>query len=76
MGHSFCSHAKHKVEHITEEHKKMDDAYREVCIMFNESSRTTEPSEFFSQFAQFISEWKVSDSDCSIREILGGMYCQ
>lgn len=38
----------------------MDDAYREVCIMFNESSKTTEPSEFFSQFTQFISEWKVS----------------
>ena len=60
VGHSFCNHAKHKVEHITEEHKKMDDAYREVCIMFNESSKTTEPSEFFSQFTQFINEWKVS----------------
>ena len=60
MGHSFCNHAKHKVEFITEEYKKMDDAYREVCIMFNESSKTTEPSEFFTQFTQFISEWKVS----------------
>ena len=47
----------------------MDDAYREVCIMFNESSKTTEPSEFFSQFTQFINEWKVS-TDCTIREYL------
>ena len=59
-GHSFCNHAKQKIEDISEEYKKMDDAYREVCIMFNESSKTTEPSEFFSQFTQFISEWKVS----------------
>lgn len=58
--HSFCSHAKGKVQHITEEHKKMNDAYREVCIMFNESSKTTEPAEFFSQFTQFINEWKAS----------------
>jgi len=58
-GHSFCSHAKAKVQQISEEHKKMNDAYREVCIMFNESSKTTEPAEFFSQFTQFINEWKV-----------------
>ena len=70
MGHSFCSHAKRKVEEITEEHKKMDDAYREVCLMFNESSKTIEPSEFFTQFTQFINEWKVSALMTVLLEVL------
>ncbi len=52
----------------------MDDAYREVCLMFDEAPRTTEPAEFFSMFRDFITEWQVSwsnlfDRTCSSQPI-------
>lgn len=57
--HSFYSHAHKKVYLMTETYKKMDDAYREVCLMFSESPKTTEPSDFFGAFQRFIQDWKV-----------------
>ena len=44
---------------MTETYSKMDDAYREVCLMFSESPKMTEPSDFFGMFAKFITDWKV-----------------
>ena len=38
---------------------EMQDAYREVCLMFSESPKTTEPADFFGMFAKFTREWKV-----------------
>ena len=57
--HSFYNHAHKKVEHLGELFDKMEDAYREACLMFNESPKTTDPTDFFGIFRGFIFEWKV-----------------
>ena len=56
---SFYLHAQKKVEILTETFSKMEDAYREVCLMFSESPKTVEPSEFFGMFQKFVRAWKV-----------------
>lgn len=38
----------------------MQDAYSEVCLMFSENPKTTEPADFFGLFSKFTKEWKVS----------------
>ena len=38
---------------------KMEDAYREVCLMFGENPKTTDPADFFGVFKRFVTEWKV-----------------
>jgi hypothetical protein len=55
---SFYLHAQKKVEILTETFSKMEDAYREVCLMFSESPKTVEPSEFFGMFQKFVRAWK------------------
>ncbi len=42
-----------------ESYGRMEDAYRETCLMFDESPRTIEPVEFFGMFRDFIAEWQV-----------------
>ena len=58
--HSYFNLAKRKVDLVVETYAKMEDAYREVCLMFDESPKQTDPSDFFGIFANFIKEWKVS----------------
>ena len=60
LSHSFYLHAHKKVEIMTETYAKMEDAYREVCLMFSESPKTVDPSEFFGMFQKFVKAWKVS----------------
>ena len=60
LSHSFYLHAHKKVEILTETYSKMEDAYREVCLMFSESPKTTEPSDFFGMFQKFVKAWKVT----------------
>lgn len=59
--HSFYLHAHKKVNIMTETYSKMEDAYREVCLMFSESPKTMEPSDFFGMFQKFVKSWKVSN---------------
>ena len=44
---------------MIETYTKMEDAYREVCLMFSESPKTVEPADFFGMFRKFIKDWKV-----------------
>ena len=57
--HSFFLHAQKKVDILTDTFSKMEDAYREVCLMFSESPKTMEPSDFFGMFQKFVRTWKV-----------------
>ena len=59
---SFFLHAQKKVDILTETFSKMEDAYREVCLMFSESPKTVEPSDFFGMFQKFVKVWKVSSA--------------
>ena len=52
---------------MTETYSKMEDAYREVCLMFSESPKTMEPSDFFGMFQKFVKSWKVSNDTTQIR---------
>ena len=59
---SFYLHAQKKVDILTDTFSKMEDAYREVCLMFSESPKTVEPSDFFGMFHKFVKTWKVNIS--------------
>ena len=52
---------------MTETYSKMEDAYREVCLMFSESPKTMEPSDFFGMFQKFVKSWKVSNGTTQVR---------
>lgn len=41
----------------------MEDAYREICLMFSENPKNTDPSDFFGIFAKFIKNWKVKNTN-------------
>ena len=58
--HSFHKHASKKMEHLNATFAKMEDAYREICLMFSENPKTTDPSDFFGIFAKFTRDWKVN----------------
>lgn len=57
---SFYNQAHKKVQHLGESFAKMEDAYREACLMFSESPKNIDPTDFFCLFQNFIKEWKVS----------------
>ena len=57
--HSFYNRAHKKVKHLEESFTKMEDAYREACLMFCESPKNTDPADFFGLFKNFVTEWKV-----------------
>ena len=56
---SFYNQAHKKVQHLDQSFAKMEDAYREACLMFSESPKATDPADFFGLFRKFITEWKV-----------------
>ena len=56
---SFCNQAHKKVQHLGESFAKMEDAYREACLMFSESPKNIDPTDFFCLFQNFIKAWKV-----------------
>ena len=37
----------------------MEDAYAQVCAMFGENPKVTEPADFFKAFIDFIANFKV-----------------
>ena len=41
----------------------MEDQYREVCSLFCENPKTTEPSEFFKSFHKFIEAYKNAERE-------------
>lgn len=65
--HSFHLHASKKVHQVTELYKRMDDVYREACLLYGEDPypKSDESStgqgfhNFFSYFQKFIWDWKV-----------------
>ena len=57
--HSFYNRAVRKVTRLAEAYKKMDEAYTKACSLFCESPKTTEPSEFFAHFRDFVAAFKV-----------------
>ena len=66
--HSFHLHASKKVHQVTELYKRMDDVYREACLLYgedpypksDESGGTSQGfHNFFSYFQRFIWDWKV-----------------
>ena len=44
---------------MSEKYRKMDEAFREACVMFGENPKTKEPSEFFQVFINFMNQFKV-----------------
>ena len=61
--HSFYNRAFRKVQVLSENYKKMDDAFKDVCTLFGENPRSTDPSEFFGLFVNFVQMWKVGDTN-------------
>ena len=41
----------------------MEDQYKEVCALFCENPKTTEPSEFFNSFHKFIQAYKNAERE-------------
>ena len=58
--HSFYNRAVRKVEHVSRSFKKMEGAFAECCKLFAENPKTTEPSQLFSAFGDFVANWKVN----------------
>ena len=52
-----------KVQQVGERHRKMEEQYREVCALFCENPKTTEPSVFFSSFHKFIEAYKYAERE-------------
>ena len=57
---SFHRQSEKKLDFLKTTYSKMEDAYSELCLMFSENPKTTDPSDFFCIFAKFIKDWKVS----------------
>lgn len=51
------------MQQVSERHRKMEDQYREVCSLFCENPKTTEPSEFFKSFHKFIEAYKNAERE-------------
>ena len=56
---SFHRQATKKIENLNATFSKMEDAYRELCLMFSENPKTMDPSDLFGIFSKFIKDWKV-----------------
>jgi hypothetical protein len=55
---TFYNNAVHKVAHVSEQFKIMQEAYDQVCTAFNESSSMVEPFDFFIIFDKFAKNFK------------------
>ena len=55
---SFYNNAVHKVAHISEQFKIMQEAYDQVCTAFNENASMVEPFDFFVIFDKFAKNFK------------------
>lgn len=56
--HNFYNRAMLKIQQISERYRKMDELYKEVCFLFCEDPKTTEPAKFFNGFQSFINRYK------------------
>uniref|UniRef100_A0A7M5X7I7 Uncharacterized protein n=1 Tax=Clytia hemisphaerica TaxID=252671 RepID=A0A7M5X7I7_9CNID len=61
--HNFYNRSIVKVQQVSERHRKMEDQYKEVCALFCENPKTTEPSEFFNSFHKFIQAYKNAEKE-------------
>jgi hypothetical protein len=79
---SFHSHAYKKVHQMSEQYKRMDDVYREVCQLFSEEPYPTQQDtsaqssqtfcNFFTHFQRFIWDWKrASEENERLSEFFG-----
>lgn len=55
---NFYNRAMLKIQQISERYRKMDELYKEVCFLFCEDPKTTEPAKFFNGFQSFINRYK------------------
>ena len=60
---NFYNRALTKVQKVGEKYRKMDDAFKDACVVFGENPKTKEPSEFFQTFIDFMNQFKVGDRD-------------
>ncbi|XP_065183760.1 formin-like protein isoform X2 [Sycon ciliatum] len=65
---SFYNRAFRKVTAISDNYKKMDEAFKDVCMLFGESPKNTDPSEFFGLFVNFVRMWKLGVDENTARE--------
>lgn len=56
-----------KVQQVSERHRKMEDQYREVCALFCENAKTTEPAEFFRAFHSLVQAYKNAEAELERR---------
>ena len=64
---TFYNAAFKKVQRVTERYRKMEEAYVQVCSLFGENPKVVEPSDFFKNFIDFISNYKVCSCLCRIK---------
>ena len=55
----FLAGAKKEMEDVDKRIKRMEDAYKEVVLLFGEDPDKTPPEEFFGIFYQFINAFQV-----------------
>ena len=46
---------------VVDSFKEMEESYKDVCQMFGEQHKSTEPDEFFKIFANFADKFRVSE---------------
>lgn len=56
----FYSSASLQIAEIAENFKKMEEAYRDVCLIMGENYKMIEPTCFFGILADFFQKFKVS----------------
>jgi len=65
---NFYNRALTKVQKVSEKYRKMDEAFKDACLMFGENPKTKEPSEFFQIFINFINQFKKAQQENEKRE--------
>jgi hypothetical protein len=65
---SFYNRAVRKVTRLAEAYKKMEDAYTNVCHLFCEEPKCTEPADFFGHFRDFVANYKKASRENAERE--------
>ena len=45
--------------YLVERHRRMEEAYSRVCMLFNENAKMIEPFDFFAVFNNFLKNFQV-----------------
>ena len=68
LSQNFYSRAVLKVQQVSERYRKMEEQFREVCTLFCENPKSTEPSKLFSVIHKFIDRYKRATKEIDIRK--------